>query len=708
MFAEPGEENFAPHIDRTSRQLAASLDPIHQRQGNEQRKREDRLFQLAAAIEDERRREETFAPRINKPPPGVSLDERVPLAERTNRGRALACDGAGEEVRPPVINTRSEQLVTSGVRANIDEGARIKKRVQQLWASHAESSQGMSKPSAVACLRDIGVNHASTEAKFLMALGFVDDASVPKSEHVLTVSYDHFCKVLLAVLKAAVGKRDSGSGQQQPAPSVAPRTASAAPTSENPEARQTVPTSRHQTVEYFVSRTQPRRSTSQHADPTNNGGDLVAVDRNNVATLRSHPQQPQNVTSTKQMTRSRSTTPVANAAPPAPQKQKAPAPHVLAPPTPTSTVNVTNSRGLLTRGPAAPTRSSSARAAAIRTSMVSPAESFAFKPRINETSAALASSKPRGPVTRPAVSGETLERIAALRAAQAEHELSNCTFAPRVSSRTKWTKRGSDVLNTEASDAALVSHTHNGDSPSPSPQRRSLPQPEEVSRQRNVSRSISLGASPDVDRFQDKSADMDESGTHYTVGGHTIQHAATSRSSRSTSANRNWAGVPSRRSSSSVSSTPSKPIVTAMLGVTPGFEKAVQRMAAGRSMSRSKFEESLRGGAAAYNPHVFPPPPLPADEVSPLPPTEAVPFQLRTEARPQQREQTKPILYVDVDLPHNRVGRIGVHRGVHAMTLARNFCTSYGLDHATEVRLEAVLQQKIDAVMSEHTRTLWV
>ena len=132
----------------------------------------------------------------------------------------------------------------------------------------------------------------------------------------------------------------------------------------------------------------------------------------------------------------------------------------------------------------------------------------------------------------------------------------------------------------------------------------------------------------------------------------------------------------------------------------PGFEKTVQRLAAGRSMAVPKFEESLRGSSERNH----------QDSTSPQNShgeTHVKPFHLRSERRREERE--KPMLFVDVDMAHGKHGRIGVHRGDKPETLAHNFARLYSLDYVTEQKLVDLLRQKIRAALeAEQSRSLWV
>ena len=147
-------------------------------------------------------------------------------------------------------------------------------------------------------------------------------------------------------------------------------------------------------------------------------------------------------------------------------------------------------------------------------------------------------------------------------------------------------------------------------------------------------------------------------------------------------------------------------IATAM----PGFEKAVKRMELGRERAVHHFEETLRSvsGASSVDLTTTPRQGGTAPTASQLGPTEVQPFRLRSSVRGMEREAQKPLLYVDVDLPHGRCGRIGVHRGDDAEQLARNFCASYSLDENTVSRLTQILQEKLALVQREKTRSVWV
>ncbi|RNF08625.1 hypothetical protein TraAM80_02651 [Trypanosoma rangeli] len=125
-----------------------------------------------------------------------------------------------------------------------------------------------------------------------------------------------------------------------------------------------------------------------------------------------------------------------------------------------------------------------------------------------------------------------------------------------------------------------------------------------------------------------------------------------------------------------------------------GFDKAVQRMTEARKKSRPKFEELLRSSTE--------------EPQKPIRPTVVEPFSLQAETRHLRREQQKPVLYVDVDLPSGKTGRIGVHRGDEAASLARRFSNAYGLNEELRQRLESLLTEKLKELLQEHGHTLWL
>ena len=56
-------------------------------------------------------------------------------------------------------------------------------------------------------------------------------------------------------------------------------------------------------------------------------------------------------------------------------------------------------------------------------------------------------------------------------------------------------------------------------------------------------------------------------------------------------------------------------------------------------------------------------------------------------------------MYLDVQLPKGKKGRIGIHEGDTAAGLARSFASSYQLDEKTEANLLKVLASHIDTLV---------
>lgn len=285
--------------------------------------------------------------------------------------------------------------------------------------------------------------------------------------------------------------------------------------------------------------------------------------------------------------------------------------------------------------------------------------------------------------------------------------------------------------------------------------------------QHSSSRTVSIGYEEDGEEDVTHSEDLHEGGAHQTINRdprakqsqqHRVAAAASTRDNARTLHRSNSHASTGAPSSLSTSIEGVSSIATTMLGVTPGFESAVLRMRRARAEQRPNFEESLRApprsgsrtGSSNASRRLAPDANIrpeclrhydPSDlspqqqyneshsksgnaslvkqsaagrsglfelSASPQRTTDVEPFHFRTSDRTVEREHTKPLLYVDVDLPHGRTGRIGVHRGDRAQELAVNFCATYSLDEATMYRLTDILQVKIDSVLQERTRSLWV
>ena len=130
----------------------------------------------------------------------------------------------------------------------------------------------------------------------------------------------------------------------------------------------------------------------------------------------------------------------------------------------------------------------------------------------------------------------------------------------------------------------------------------------------------------------------------------------------------------------------------------PGFAKAVERMQTARVTAQPKFEDTLRGGAPSVSPPVA---------VACPPETKVKPFHLRSEERAKSR-RGKPFLYVDVDLPGGKQGRIAIFHRDEAGEVAKNFARSYGLDYDMQIQLKGLLEEKISAAVRQSSRTVWL
>ena len=153
----------------------------------------------------------------------------------------------------------------------------------------------------------------------------------------------------------------------------------------------------------------------------------------------------------------------------------------------------------------------------------------------------------------------------------------------------------------------------------------------------------------------------------------------------------------------------------------PGFDKAIQRMAEGRKRAVPKFEELLRSSIAittnssssrpstatrtrsaksSTNPSEIDETEDNATDTETAPSvTETKPFNLHSQHRVQERKEHRLLLFVDVDLPNGKTGRIGVHRGDDPETLSHNFCVTYSLDSEMKANLCTMLTEKIEVTL---------
>jgi hypothetical protein len=814
MYATLAEESFAPVINRASKNMAASIDPLYERQEQEQQRRRDRMAQLSADVELDRRREETFAPKTSNLPAGMSLEHRVPLADRSSRPR----EDSQESPLPsaaPQLNAKSEAMVSGGARQHAEDGVKVRKQVQELWATNSDGQGSMDRRGAIQCLRSMGVQSNSTTQKFLLALGFVNGDDIPRSEHVLHVQYDRFQKVLTAVLKAATAEaqKKKAADDDAAALSAAAQQRSRG-SSLDFQAKQHSVSSSHSRSRspavHFGAAGSRQLSTSPRAADAAISNKLEPSFRKVVRV--DHPRSlsgdvvTASTRSTSVRSASQSTTDsfIRNFKD---QRQKQQQHHHHQ--QPLQKANVSMSSGDRThrmhsssdkpslsgaayhaktedvglKNTSTPRQNPSRKPKASRDADDVP---FTFTPMINNN---VVPKKERGPIhKRPAMSEETAAKLDTLRHQREHMQDDDCTFRPKT---TEWTPssfhqrqqqplyRSERPSRSSGAGSAAGEHSHQNQDMSPVPRQQQLPKPHQRHPQ-DATRTVSIGYDHSDDDDEQQTAtnhddDSEEEREHEktrrrtTAAGepqrhndhlgnhhkHANQCGRDHRTTRSHSS-----AVASTVPSLSTSVEGASSIAATMLGVAPGFETAVLRMRRARAEYKPKFEEGLRSSSrptaaanrqqrattrslSSTNVNITgqqPPPQClrhfdPTDQSptfqrssssshvkrsptmsggvfelssSPQRTTEVEPFHFRTSDRTTEREHAKPLLYVDVDLPHGRTGRIGVHRGDTAQDLAIHFCATYSLDEATMYRLTDILQVKIDSVVQERTRSLWV
>jgi len=119
-------------------------------------------------------------------------------------------------------------------------------------------------------------------------------------------------------------------------------------------------------------------------------------------------------------------------------------------------------------------------------------------------------------------------------------------------------------------------------------------------------------------------------------------------------------------------------------GVPNGFRKAVERMHKGDQLKLIKQVEQEtipRGENYEKNRRA---------EFRP-------PVQL---SRPKIKRQ-EVLVYVDVSIGHGKTGRIGIHKGDNARTLAHHFARTYSLNANMKDSLETLLQSYIDSYFAQ-------
>eukprot|EP01060_Flectonema_neradi_P008199 TRINITY_DN15860_c0_g1_i1.p1 TRINITY_DN15860_c0_g1~~TRINITY_DN15860_c0_g1_i1.p1 ORF type:complete len:541 (+),score=116.42 TRINITY_DN15860_c0_g1_i1:192-1625(+) len=115
-----------------------------------------------------------------------------------------------------------------------------------------------------------------------------------------------------------------------------------------------------------------------------------------------------------------------------------------------------------------------------------------------------------------------------------------------------------------------------------------------------------------------------------------------------------------------------------------GYFETIKRLRESRSDNRN-FEEKLRSSSAGYSQrHART--------------TVVKPFNLQLEKRHQK---AKPLMYLDVQLPNGKKGRIGIHEGDTAMALVTQFAATYQLDMNMQAKLLKVLEKNIQETLPE-------
>jgi len=72
----------------------------------------------------------------------------------------------------------------------------------------------------------------------------------------------------------------------------------------------------------------------------------------------------------------------------------------------------------------------------------------------------------------------------------------------------------------------------------------------------------------------------------------------------------------------------------------------------------------------------------------------------------QKTQKKEALVYVDVNIAPGKTGRIGIHEGDDARTLANNFAKTYSINSAMRHSLEALLQSYIDSYFLENPQEL--
>eukprot|EP01063_Lacrimia_lanifica_P017606 TRINITY_DN24653_c0_g1_i1.p1 TRINITY_DN24653_c0_g1~~TRINITY_DN24653_c0_g1_i1.p1 ORF type:complete len:777 (+),score=298.86 TRINITY_DN24653_c0_g1_i1:130-2460(+) len=125
-----------------------------------------------------------------------------------------------------------------------------------------------------------------------------------------------------------------------------------------------------------------------------------------------------------------------------------------------------------------------------------------------------------------------------------------------------------------------------------------------------------------------------------------------------------------------------------------GYFESIKRLREGKYDHKS-FADKLRDGGAAAEPAAAAAAERRSSSVGGL--TQPKPFKFSVSAK----NARKPLMYLDIQLPKGRKGRVGIHEGDTAEALARAFANSYHLPKQMEAKLAKVLAHHIDTVVPE-------
>lgn len=716
-FVPTEEENpsYRPAINPRSRKVSSALASIEERQFDEQHKRQVRLSQLAQAVESERKAHETFAPRTNKAPQYINLDARVPLSERSAPTRNAEQPLDPEATHRPKIN--SDEVDKEMVALN----AAVRRKVRELWAQHAEGTT-MSVSGILGALADLGVREPAEDAteealdkydaivdKFLAAMGV--DESV---EELRYAQYDRFCKVVSTVAKSALqSEKSQSSARPSPPPAhgvrpttVPPRPSSIAPQQSNvnppkPSIQRRPPNMHAFSNKQFdvedgsdeeelvapqrgmrsavvtqAAPLNPHTTAKKDAPPpsvspkgrsgSESGGFSASLDY-----FRS-PSSGQGPTRGRFADLSPSMSPTVDSVEvrsPSPQNPTVAHRHRdptvrSAPPTEPQTIS----------------RPSSRQATSTRASSRSlPGPSIPIPQRLGSTQkpSAVDSENPQRPGSRSG--SRSLSHASIQRLYHGTGPNSSVVVQEEFSFKPSINPQSNDVERKRAELGGLL---------------RSRMSSKTLERQERIAREM-----------QAKEL------TGCTFAPETVTRRPPTVYKFKGTPERNSPAAPAEDSTEHGDALPADP---------PGFDKAIQRMAEGRKRAIPKFEELLRTSIAVTTnprptaskggrPHRKAPSTVPSDvdEVDDngsdvdAPPvvTEPQPFTLHAQQRVQERREHRLLLYVDVDLPNGKSGRIGVHRGDDPETLSHNFCVAYSLDSEMKSNLTKMLAEKIEVTL---------